>query len=415
MFRAIAIGLVAAVVTGCGSTATQSVAPLAPAPSAVSAAPADLSPGASTVAPTPTAAPSSTPEPTATPVALLGNAATKPVDAATAGRLQAAVDKEVADGAPDLIAAVITADGTWAGAEGVDGPNGRKAEATDEFGIASVSKMLLSALILKLADDGKIDLDAPLADYLDGVDVDANGATVRQALAMRSGIGGTPDGVIEKALAACDRPWTTEDIMTTIPAPFGAADSRYEYSNPTYKLVGVAAENASGKKLADALKALVIDPRDGDRLLLQGRHAAPPKPWALPLEGHTNGLDLARFGTGGNLPCVGFSTLAWGASGVASDAPTLARWGWNLFAGKVISADCLQDMVTTDTNGHGLGIDRFRDFPHDVAYGHAGSQAGYAALLTILPERRAVIVVFINEEAADPFARASHLIDALDG
>ena len=410
MFRAIAIGLVAAVVTGCGSTATTSVAPSGPAPSAVSAAP-----DASMAASTPTAAPDATPEPTATPLALLGRAPTKPVDAATAGRLQAAVDKEVAAGAPDLIAAVITADGTWAGAAGVDGPKGRKAEPTDEFGIASVSKMLLAALVLKLADDGKIDLDAPLADYLDGVHVNANGATVRQALAMRSGIGATPDGVIEKALAACDRPWTTADIMGTMPEPFGAADSRYEYSNPTYKLVGVAAENASGKKLADALKALVIDPHDGDRLLLQGPDAAPPKPWALPLEGHTSGLDLARFGTGGNLPCVGFSTLAWGASGVASDAPTLARWGWDLFAGKVISGAALTEMTAAPDGEHGLGIDKFADFAPDLAYGHSGSQNGYAALLAILPERQTVVVVFINDEAADTYARARELIRALDG
>ena len=291
-----------------------------------------------------------------------GSAPTKPVDAATAGRLQAVVDGAVDHGAPDMIAAVITADGTWAGAAGIDGPKGRKAESTDEFGIASVSKVLLAALVLKLADQGRIELDAPIERYLEGVNIDANDATVRQALAMRSGIGGTPNGVINKALAECDRPWSTEDVLGTVPAPFTAAGTRYEYSNPTYKLVGVAAEQASGKKLGDALRTLVLDESDSARILLQGPDASPPKPWALPLEGHTSSIDLARFGTGGNLPCVGFATLAWGASGVASDAPTLARWGWDLFAGDVISADRLQEMTTTDTDGHGLGIDRLDDF-----------------------------------------------------
>jgi len=329
--------------------------------------------------------------------------------------LQAVLDADVARGEPDMIAAVITADGTWAGAAGVDGPKGRKAQPTDEFGIASVSKVALAALILKLAEQGKIELDAPLANYLDGIDVDANDATVRQALAMRSGIGTTPDGVIEKALAECDRPWSTDDVLGTVPAPFAAAGTRYEYSNPTYKLVGVAAEHASGKTLGDALGSLVFDGPGSDRILLQGPDASPPKPWALPLDGHTSGVDLARFGTGGNLPCVGFATLAWGASGIASDAPALARWGWDLFAGDVISADSLAEMTTTDSDGHGLGIDRFSDFPPDIVWGHAGSQAGYAALLAVLPERQAVIVVFMNDEQADPFSGASRLIDALDG
>ena len=47
-------------------------------------------------------------------------------------------------------------------------------------------------------------------------------------------------------------------------------------------------------------------------------------------------------------------------------------------------------MTTVDRSVHGLGIDRLSDFAPDVAYGHAGSQAGYSALLTMLPERRAV-------------------------
>ena len=54
--------------------------------------------------------------------------------------------------------------GRWdvGGAAGIDGPKGRKAESTDEFGIASVSKVLLAALVLKLADQGRIELDAPI-------------------------------------------------------------------------------------------------------------------------------------------------------------------------------------------------------------------------------------------------------------
>ena len=65
-------------------------------------------------------------------------------------------------------------------------------------------------------------------------------------------------------------------------------------------------------------------------------------------------------------------------------------------------------MASTSRSSGRAGICRFARswwdlFAGDVTYGHAGSQAGYAALLTILPERQAVIVVVINDEAADPF------------
>ena len=75
----------------------------------------------------------------------------------------------------------------------------------------------------------------------------------------------------------------------------------------------------------------------------------------------------------------------------------------------------LQTMLAADGVGHGLGMDRLFDFGSDVAFGHAGSQAGYAALLTVLPERPTVVVVFVNEEQADVYADVQQLIDALDG
>ena len=128
MARAFATGLLAIVLAGCGSSAT-------PAPSSGStSAPASGGPSdrptplTSTSAPT-SPEPTSTPEPTATALTLLGAAPTSPLDAGTAARLQAVVDGAVEHGAPDMIAAVITADGTWAGAAGIDGPKGRKARA----------------------------------------------------------------------------------------------------------------------------------------------------------------------------------------------------------------------------------------------------------------------------------------------
>lgn len=418
MIRRTALVAIVCIVAGCGST------PSSLAPSAGTPAPAGAgTPSIAANAPSPrsSATPASTPTPTRTakpsptPIPLFGKLPTQPLDGAIAGRLQAVLDQEVTNGTPDVIAAVVTADGTWAGAAGIDGPNGRKAKPTDEFAIASVSKLVLAALILKLAEQGKIDLDAPIAEYLGGLDVDTNGATVRQAVGMRSGIGATPDGVVEQALAHCDRPWTTAEVMGTVPKPFAAADSRYEYSNPTYKLVGVAAEQASGMPLADALAKLAIGSADRDRLLLQGPKSAPPKPWALPLDGHASGLDIADFGRGGTLPCLGFSSLARGASGMASDAPTLARWGWALFAGEIISAESLHAMTTVKDGVHGLGIDKYTDFLPDMAYGHAGEVSGYSALLAVLPARQAIVVVFINDDQSDPYSRAKHLIQALDG
>ena len=333
---------------------------------------------------------------------------------ATAARLLQALKKFAVTSGPDAIAAVITADGTWAGAVGIDGPDGRAAEPTDEFGLASVSKMISAALILRLVEQGKLDLDAPIASYLTGMKVEANGATVRQALAMRSGLGDTVSGAIDAALAACDTPLTTEAVLATIPAPFAPPGDTYHYSNPTFKLLHYAAEAASGKAYGDALKIGVLDPTGtGDRILLQGPDRSPPKPWALPIASHTGSLDPATFGTGGTLPCLGFSTLSLSASAMAGDAPSVARLGWELFAGKVLELESLQTMTSVDGSGHGLGLDRI-NFGDDVGYGHTGSMPGYAALLAVLPQRQVSVAFFINDEQGDVTSGARKLVAALE-
>src|SRR3954466_8449315 len=70
---------------------------------------------------TPTSEPSGTPP----AIGLLPTLPTKPLPDAQARAFQAVLDDLVETGSPDAIAAVITPDGRWAGAAGIDGPNGR--------------------------------------------------------------------------------------------------------------------------------------------------------------------------------------------------------------------------------------------------------------------------------------------------
>ena len=399
--------LAVSLVVGCGPVAVGSAPP-----TSTGAASGTQPPSPATATTTPLSTP--TLRPTESPLVLLPPYPTATLDDATAARLQLALKEFVAAGRPDAIAAVITADGTWAGAVGIDGPNARAAEPTDEFGLASVSKMISAALIFKLAEQGKIDLDAPLGSYLGDMKVDANGATVRQALAMRSGIGDTVSGAIDAAYATCDKPLTTDALLATIPAPFGPPGDTYHYSNPTFKLLHFAVEAAAGKAYGAALKTEVLDPTGtGDRILLQGPDRSTPQPWALPFAPHTGSLDPTKFGTGGALPCLGFSTLSLSASAMAGDAPSVARLGWELFAGRVLELESLKTMTTVDSAGHGLGVDRI-NFGDDLGYGHTGSMAGYAALLVVLPQRQVSVAFFINDEEADVTSGARKLIEALE-
>ena len=370
----------------------------------------------------PTSAPTGTPAviastpspaPSRTPVKLLGDLPETKLDKATTGRLEAALDEIVAGGAPDILAAVITAEGTWSGAAGKVGPNRTAAAANQVFAVASVTKTAVATLLLRLAELGKVDLDARIDKYLPSMAAQSNGATVRQALAMRGGFGETAGSVIDSALGDCKRAWTEADVLAAFPPPASAPDKLFAYSNPGYKLAGYVAERATGTSLGAAIKSYVVDPAGVERFVLQGPDSPAPKPWALPIDGHLGPLDAADYGVGGTLPCLSDSTLSVGGTGMAADAPSLARWAWELFAGRIIDARSLAMLIDVDSDEYGLGLWRFSDFAPDLAYGHAGNKPGFAPLYVVLPERQIVVVVCINDQDADPYQPARLLLKAL--
>jgi D-alanyl-D-alanine carboxypeptidase len=332
-------------------------------------------------------------------------------DADAAALDQALADAVTLAGLHGGAAAIITPKGAWTGAAGVTGPSDRKATAKDMYSIASVTKLFTATLVMHLVEDGKMALDQPLSTYLKGT-APTNGATVRQALQMRGGIAETAQETRNQVYADCTRVWTRDDIYAQVPAPVGKPDSGYLYSNPTYKMLGFAAEDVIGQPLSTALPAAIITPASLDRIVFQDGTARTPEPWALPLDGSSGELPVGEFGKGGTLPCLADSTFSAGGTAMASDAASLAAWGWRLFEGKVIKPETLQSMLVIGPEDYGYGIERTADFGAGPSYGHTGTKPGYGALLAILPEAKTVVVVLVNDGDADTDGIARRLLNA---
>jgi D-alanyl-D-alanine carboxypeptidase len=364
---------------------------------------AGLSPSAieqSAVAPSPSASTMSLTAFGALPRAKLGPA--------RAAAMHGVLDAVVHDGAPDVIAAVITADGSWSGAAGVGGPDGRKATVDDEFAIASVTKVLTATLVIRLAEAGKIELDAPLSRYLGDVKADTNGATVRQALGMRSGMA---DFASDSAAAIGADPahhWTAGELIARIPIAEARPGERWIKSGPGYMLLGLAVEHVTGKSLADALRSEILDLVGAKRILQQGAGVPTPKPWALPMEGYLGAFKIGDLGAGGAISCISSASFGPGSGSIASDAPSLAAWTWHLFAGHIVDQSSLAAMLPA-TDGHGLGLEKL-DSPLDAAIGLTGGKTGYGTVLAVDPVRKIVAVVLVNDEN---FRIDSYIVDLM--
>lgn len=114
------------------------------------------------------------------------------------------------------------------------------------FQIGSISKSFAALCVYRLADEGKIDLDAPLSRYLPEVPLPAEAILVQQVLSHTAGL---PRSASISPRVPGERLWTGF-----------TPGSKYYYSNLGYELLGKVVEKISGKPYALALRDLVIKP-----------------------------------------------------------------------------------------------------------------------------------------------------------
>ncbi|MFD6158698.1 serine hydrolase domain-containing protein [Nocardia sp. NPDC060256] len=197
---------------------------------------------------------------------------------AGAGLNTAALDAAVriTDGdnaAADL--ALVGGDGeVWQGADG-DRLTGQPVARNAHYRIGSVSKVFESVVVLQLAAQGCLDLDAQVRRYLPGVLPPAfDTVTVRELLNHTSGLPAedegapplTPDQVIA---GRYDYRSFAEDVHDTLfpdlterpaPGPHFAPGTRQEYSSFAYRVAGLLIERVTGHSFAEEVRDRITGP-----------------------------------------------------------------------------------------------------------------------------------------------------------
>lgn len=133
--------------------------------------------------------------------------------------------------------------------------------ATTPFHLASVSKTFTAMATLKLWQDGKINIDAPVSTYLPGFNCE--GVTVRMLLNHRSGIP-KYDHYMPGMGWPRRKMMNNQDVLDFLIAnrkkiPIGRPDRGFSYSNTNYALLALIVEKASGQFYGDYLKNTFFD------------------------------------------------------------------------------------------------------------------------------------------------------------
>src|SRR5262245_40699042 len=190
------------------------------------------------------------------PVTTAGSSSLKRIDPAA---LQAMVDKTARElMVPGALVLLRTPQGEFTASYGTTQLDTASAPSADtHFRIASNTKTMTAAVIMLLAQEGKLSLDDRVSKYVAGVP-NGDTITIAQLLDMRSGLYNYTDA--PQLWASLDRDptkvWSPDEVLAIAfarPANFPPGTA-YQYNNTNYALLGLIAEKADGKPLAQGMQ-----------------------------------------------------------------------------------------------------------------------------------------------------------------
>jgi CubicO group peptidase (beta-lactamase class C family) len=133
------------------------------------------------------------------------------------------------------------------------------AEPGMQYSLGSISKQFTAAVVLLLAQDGKLKLEDPVGKYLPGL-TRANEVTIRQVLSMTSGYQDFwPEDYVMTSMMVSATPEHILDVWAKKPLDFEPG-TEWQYSNTNYVVAGRIAEIVGGRPLVDQLRERIFTP-----------------------------------------------------------------------------------------------------------------------------------------------------------
>jgi D-alanyl-D-alanine carboxypeptidase len=308
--------------------------------------------------------------------------------AAPSAWANASVEAELAAiGKPAAI--FVTGGGADQGyADGLADPaTGRELTVDTPVRIASNTKTFTAAAVLRLWEQGRIDLDAPIGGLVNprldhilrGDGYDTSAITVRHLLSHSGGLydHGGDKRFVESLMTNPGRVWTREALVklaTDYADPQSRPGTEFRYSDTGYILLGDIVERITGKTLATSVRELLKLDTLGLKATWWEIYEAPPKG----AEGRAK-----QFIGDRDVTAVDPSMDLFGGGGQLMSARDLATFFKTLFEGRVFDKPAtIREMLWKgphrNAETYRLGI-FVQQTPKGERYWHSGFWGTYAA------------------------------------
>jgi D-alanyl-D-alanine carboxypeptidase len=320
--------------------------------------------------------------------------------------LQAAMQQLVEAGVPGCAMALYSEEeGWWVGAAGLAKIEDRTPMQVCHLQyLQSIAKTYMAVAVLRLYEQGKIDLDAPVTRYLpEKYSRYVSGAgrvTVRMLLNHTSGIpeyNFSPD-YVAYLLQHPDHYFTGEDYLRYIegkPLNFEPG-SKYMYTNTNYVLLALLADAMAGDH-AQLIRETIFEPLELTQTFYRDDPNYPNYRWLV-------NSYWDRYGNGivENASQMQRNNVAAliGDDGIVATPIEAVKFLKGLMEGKLLKPATLEEMKTWVNNGqgnpaYGLGLSH-TVINGQVGYGHSGGGIGAGCELRYFPEKKTYVFVAIN-------------------
>jgi D-alanyl-D-alanine carboxypeptidase len=313
----------------------------------------------------------------------------------------------LAEGAPAVVIAVRNQGTSWTHAAGVRNLETREAATvTDPVRIGGITESMVAVSVLKLVQEGKLNLDRQASDYLPefGSVLHPPGPiTVRQLLTHESGL---PDfsvpllasGTWEETM---NRPLSLEQqlaLAATLPWERRLAQI-FNYSRSDYAALGLMIQRLRGQSLGRVLAADIAQPLDLAATSLGGGPSATMVHGYVTVEGKQ--LDVARPAWQAELP----------SGGVVSTVEDVNTFYAALLQGSLLPPDTVTAMKGAYSQYYGFALRRWNNTCNNrFYYGLPGDTDGYGMITMTSEDGSRQLTLSVAYPPAPPTLQLNPLI-----
>lgn len=276
---------------------------------------------------------------------------------------------------------------------------GERATPATDYRLASVSKQFTAALILLLAEDGKLTLDDPIRRWLPSLPASDQAITIHHLLSHSSGLIDYEDMMPADFQGQISDAQVLELLSRETKTYFPAGTS-YRYSNSGYVLLGLIAEQAGGKGLAQLLKERIFSPLHMDNTLMYEHGGPEPAHRAY---GYSE--ESGRWVRTDQSP----TSATRGDGGIYSSIDDMAKWDAALYDHRLLSDRSrklafephtrITNEEDVDAYGYGWRI-------HGDVLWHSGESMGFRNVIVRWPRQHVTVIMLTNRNEPEPYRTA---------